>query len=298
MSFIKRIFLFLLLNFLVVLTITTILSLFNVSPYLNAHGLDVESLAIFCLIWGFSGAIISLFLSKTMAKWMMGVSTIQEDEASQKLKLIFEKVKQISEKSNLEYIPEVGIYKSLEVNAFATGPSKKRSLIALSTGLIDKMSDDEIDAIIGHEIAHIANGDMITMTLLQGVVNAFVMFLARILAYLISSSNKKSRSSYSGHYFFVYIFEILFMLLGAILISFFSKKREFRADEFSAKNLGKDKMIKALTTLKEVYHIKDFKKEKMAIQTLKISNNSKRGILRLFATHPSLDERIKRLKDL
>ncbi|NGX63895.1 MAG: Protease HtpX [Candidatus Anoxychlamydiales bacterium] len=298
MNFIKRIFLFVLINLLVVLTITTLLSVFNVSPYLNAHGLNINSLAIFCLLWGFTGAFISLFLSKSLAKWMMGVEIIEESSNSESLKFVFDSVKKIALEAGLDDMPEVGVYKSEEINAFATGPSKKRSLIALSSGLINRMSKDEIEAIIGHEISHITNGDMITMTLLQGVINAFVMFLARVLAFALSS-NKKNRSSYgSGHYFFVYIFQILFMILGSLVVAFFSRKREFRADENSANLLGKEKMIKALNTLKSVYDIKDLKKEKLAFQALKISNNSKRGLLNLFSTHPALDDRIQRLKDL
>ncbi|HEU64572.1 MAG: Protease HtpX [Candidatus Anoxychlamydiales bacterium] len=298
MNFIKRIFLFILINLLVVLTITTLLNVFKLEPYLSAHGLNINSLAIFCLLWGFIGAFISLLLSKKIAKWAMRVQIIDETHANGNLKFVFDSVKKISEDAGLEYMPEVGVYNSNEVNAFATGPSKKRSLIALSSGLINKMSKDEVEAIIGHEISHIRNGDMITMTLLQGVVNAFVMFLARILAFVISSSNRKSRSSYSSNYFFVYLFEIIFMILGSFVLAFYSRKREFRADENSAKLLGKEKMIKALQTLKSVYDIKDLKKEKLAIQSLKISNNSKRGLLNLFSTHPPLDDRIDRLKEL
>jgi len=298
MNFIKRIFLFILINLLVVLTITTLLNVFKLEPYLSMHGLNINSLAIFCLLWGFTGALISLLLSKKIAKWAMRVEIIDETQTNDNLKFVFDSVKKISEDAGLEYMPEVGIYKSNEVNAFATGPSKKRSLIAISSGLINKMSKEEVQAIIGHEISHITNGDMITMTLLQGVVNAFVMFLARILAYAISSSNRKNRSSFSSNYFFVYIFEIIFMILGSFVLAFYSRKREFRADENSARLLGKEKMIKALQTLKSVYSIKDVKKEKLAIQSLKISNNSKRGLLNLFSTHPPLDDRIDRLKDL
>lgn len=298
MNFIKRIFLFVLINLLVVLTITTLFNILNLKPYLTAHGLNLNSLAIFCLIWGFAGAFISLMLSRKIAKWAMRIEMIDETENSENLKFVFDSVKKISEDAGLEYMPEVGIYSSNEVNAFATGPSKKRSLIALSSGLINKMPKDEIEAIIGHEISHISNGDMITMTLLQGIVNAFVMFLARILAFAISSSNRRNRSSYTSNYFFVYIFEIIFMILGSFVLAFYSRKREYKADESSAKLLGKEKMIKALQTLKSVYDIKDVKKEKLAIQALKISNNSKRGLLNLFSTHPLLDDRIERLKNL
>ncbi|NGX29035.1 MAG: Protease HtpX [Candidatus Anoxychlamydiales bacterium] len=297
MNLIKRFFLFILINLLVVITISTLLSIFKVGPYLNAYGLDINKLAIFCLLWGFAGALISLFLSKSIAKWLMRVQIIDGRDVNSKF--ILDIVEKISIEAGLENPPEVGLYESNEVNAFATGPTKKRSLLALSTGLINRLPQDEIEAIIGHEISHITNGDMITMTLLQGVVNAFVMFLARILAFSIFSSNRKSRSSYSsGHYFFVYIFEIVFMILGSIVLASFSRKREFRADESSANLVGKDKMIKALSSLKALQPIKDKKKQVASINALKISNPSKRGLLNLFSTHPPIDDRIERLKNL
>jgi len=300
MNFIKRIFLFILINILVVLTIMGLLSIFHIGPYITSYGLDLNKLAIFCLIWGFVGAFISLSISRMMAKWLMGVEIIDENSQDSNSKFLLETVKKIALDAGLEHMPQVGIYKSNEVNAFATGPTKKRSLLALSTGLINRMSQDEIEGIIGHEISHITNGDMITMTLLQGVVNAFVMFLARVLAYAISSAGRSRNrsSSYTGHYFLVFIFEIIFMILGSVVVAFFSRKREFRADESSARLLGKEKMIKALSSLKTMHEIKDVKKEVAAFQSLKISNTSKRGLLNLFSTHPPLDDRIERLKEL
>jgi heat shock protein HtpX len=299
MNFIKRFFLFLLINITVVLTISCLLSIFNVGPYLTAYGLDINKLAIFCLIWGFVGAFISLALSRQMAKWMMGVELIDKNTNDVNSKFILDIVKKIALDAGLEHIPQVGIYKSNEVNAFATGPTKKKSLLALSTGLLNRMSQDEIEGVIGHEISHITNGDMITMTLLQGVVNAFVMFLARILAFGLSSLGKeKNRSSYSCNYFLVYIFEIMFMILGSMVIAFYSRKREYRADENSARVLGKEKMIKALVSLKSLYEIKDIKKEHPSFQAFKISNTSKRGLINLFSTHPHIDDRIEKLKSL
>lgn len=299
MNLFKRVFLLILINIAVVLTISFLLAIFNVGPYLNAYGLDISKLAVFCLIWGFAGAFISLGLSRIMAKWLMNVKIIDEN-SDQNSKFILNIVEKVSMQAGLEHTPEVGIYESNEVNAFATGPTKKRSLVALSTGLLDRMSKEEIEGIVGHEISHIINGDMITMTLLQGVVNAFVMFLARILAFLLSSANRdKEKSSHHGsNYFLVYIFEIIFMILGSMVLAFYSRKREYRADENSANLLGKEKMIKALASLKSVYTIKDEKKEHPSFQTLKISNNTRRGLINLFSTHPSLDDRIERLKNL
>lgn len=186
------------------------------------------------------------------------------------------------------------------MNAFATGPTKKRSLLALSSGLLNRMSNDEVDAIIGHELSHIKNGDMVTMTLLQGVVNAFVMFLARILAFAITSLGKeknRSNNSWGMNYFLTQIFQFVFMILGSMVIAFYSRKREYKADEGSAEIVGKDKMIKALSALRSYIEIRDNLKEQPAMQAFKISNNS-RGFLNLFATHPTLDDRIERLKNL
>src|SRR5579871_5702010 len=185
MAMLKRIFLFLALNFLVILMITFVLDLLNVRPFLSSHGLDMQSLLIFCLIWGMGGAFISLSLSRIMAKWMMGVQIVDPNTHDPELRHLLETVHKLARRSGLP-LPQVGIYRSNEVNAFATGPTKKRSLVAVSTGLLQRMKDNEIEGVLGHEISHIANGDMVTMTLLQGVVNAFVMFLARILAYAVS----------------------------------------------------------------------------------------------------------------
>jgi heat shock protein HtpX len=299
MNLIKRIFLFMLLNIAVVLTITCLLSIFNIRPYLNAYGLDVSQLAIFCLIWGFVGSFISLGLSRVIAKWMMNVQIIDESNCDQNSKFILDLVNKVSLEAGLEHTPQVGIYESNEVNAFATGPTKKRSLVAISTGLLNRMSKEEIEGIIGHEISHITNGDMITMTLLQGVVNSFVMFLARILAFFVSSLGKdKEKSSNTSNYFLVYIFEIIFMIIGSMILAFYSRKREYRADENSARLLGKEKMIKALQSLKALYEIRDETKAQPVFQTLKISNNTKGGLLNLFSTHPHLDDRIERLKNL
>ncbi len=298
MTFFKRIFLFIAINLLVIFTITLLLSIFNVQPYLNAYGLDMKSLAVFCLIWGFAGAFISLLLSKSLAKWMMGVKIIDENTSDAGSKHILETVKNLSINAGLFKTPEVGIYNSKEVNAFATGATKNNSLVAVSTGLIKQMNQDEIEAIIGHEISHIKNGDMITMTLLQGVVNAFVMFLARVLAFTLSSFGKeRNRSSYATQRMFVVLFEVIFMILGSMVVATYSRKREFKADSGGAKLAGKEKMINALTALKRVQNIRDIKTEKPAYQTLKISTPSKKNLLRLFSTHPPLDERIQRLKD-
>ncbi len=280
-------------NILVVFTISFILKILNIHPYLTRYGLDINSLLIFCLIWGMAGAFISLLLSKTIVKFIFKIKIINNDNNFSHITSI---VKKLSEAAGLNSIPEIGIYDSEEVNAFATGPTKNNSLIALSSGLLSRLNDDEVEAVIGHELSHITNGDMVTMTLMQGVVNAFVMFLARILAYAVSGLGKqKNRNiSYGSYYLLSILFEVIFMVLGSVLLASFSRKREYRADEGSAKIAGKEKMIKALQALKKHHNIKTSHQESMSVNTLKISSK-KNHIISLFATHPSLDDRIDRL---
>ncbi len=297
---IKRVVLFLVVNFLVVATISIILSLLNVKPYLQSYGIDYMSLLIFCLIWGFAGAFISLALSRSMAKWMLGVRIVESTTNDPSLKQLVNVVHDLARSAHLPDMPEVGIYDSPEVNAFATGPSRKRSLVAVSTGLLNKMSAKELEGVLGHEITHIANGDMVTMTLVQGIVNAFVMFLARVLAFIFSgigqSREKSSSSSYFAFNAFVFIFEIVFMILGSLVIAFYSRFREFRADKGGAYLAGRDKMISALEALQRHAQIRDARVEKPAFQSMKISHQERGGLRALFATHPPLSTRIDRLK--
>lgn len=300
MSIIKRITLFLAINFLVVITISTILSLFNVQPFLSQYGLNVQSLAIFCLVWGMGGAFISLFLSKRIAKWSMNIQMIDENTRDSNMQELLNTVYTLARKAGLKTMPEVGIYVSPEVNAFATGPSRNNSLVAVSSGLLMRMRSEEVAGVLGHEITHVANGDMVTMTLLQGVVNAFVMFLARAIAFVLSRTNSKSDDSSSvswgSYYLFTFVFEILFMILGSIVVASFSRYREYRADAGGARLAGKENMISALKSLERLVNIKDTKAEAPAFQNMKISSTS--GILHLFATHPPIAKRIERLQGL
>jgi heat shock protein HtpX len=295
----KRIFLFIALNFLVVLTISIVLSLLNIKPFLTSYGLDMKSLMIFCLIWGMGGAFISLGLSKVIAKWMMGIKLIDPETKDPVLRHLIVTIRKLAAQCSLP-MPEIGIYSSNEVNAFATGPTKKHSLVAVSTGLLQKMKDHEIEGVLGHEVSHIANGDMVTMTLLQGVVNAFVMFLARILAYAISGfgRNRQNNSggSLMGYMLFVYLFEVVFMILGSLIVAAYSRYREFRADAGGARLAGKEVMISALQSLRALQEKRDPQTEHPAIAALKISHPSKKGIFRFFATHPPIEERIERLQ--
>jgi heat shock protein HtpX len=300
MGFMKRIFLFLVVNILIVTTISIILNLLNVKPFLTAHGLDYNSLMIFCLIWGFGGAFISLGLSRMMAKWMLGVRLIDPTTSDSTQRTLVETVHKLARAAGLTVMPEVGIYNSPEINAFATGPTRNRSLVAVSSGLLSRMSQDELEGVIGHEITHVANGDMVTMTLIQGVVNAFVMFLARVLAYVLSGIGNRNKSSGNSYLMFnvlVIVFQIVFMILGSLVIAAYSRYREFKADKGGAKLAGREKMISALQALQKVQGIRDQKVEKPAFQSMKISHQERRGLIAFFATHPSLELRIKRLKE-
>lgn len=299
MKFAKRIFLFLAVNFLVIIAISAILRLFNIQPYLSQAGLDYRSLLIFCFLWGMCGALISLSLSRVMAKMMMGVRLVDPETRDPAERKLISTVYQLSRKAHLPDVPQVGIYDSPEVNAFATGPTKRRSLVAVSRGLLNRMNDQEVEGTLAHEIAHVANGDMVTMTLVQGVVNAFVMFLARVLAYAFAgmSRDRRQGSSYATYTIMVFVFEILFMILGSLVIAGYSRFREYRADRGGAELAGKEKMVAALKSLQRLMEKRDQKAENPAFQSFKISTPKKQGILSLFSTHPPIEERIKRLEE-
>lgn len=293
----KRIFLFLAVNFLVILTISVIMRALGLEPYLTPYGLNYTSLAVFCGIWGMGGALISLALSRKMAKWAMRIQTVDPRSSDPTMQNLLQTVSRLARQAGTP-MPEVGIYQSPELNAFATGPTKSRSLVAVSTGLLQQMDQREVEGVLGHEISHIANGDMVTMTLLQGVVNAFVLFLSRVIAFAIASAmrgdDRNGRGISYGMYFLVSIvFEIVFMILGSMVVAWFSRYREYRADAGGARLAGKDQMIGALKVLKQKYEVVD-PQQKPAFQNLKISGHA-RGWMKLFASHPPLDERIARL---
>lgn len=295
----KRVILFLLVNFLVMVTISVILNLLGVRPYLNQYGLDYTSLAIFCLIWGMAGSLISLALSRQMAKWTMGVQVIDPQSADPGEQKLLQTVYQLAQSAGLRDMPEVGIYDSPELNAFATGPTKSRSLVAVSTGLLRSMDRDEVEGVLGHEISHIANGDMVTMTLLQGIVNAFVMFLSRVIAYVVSSALRGDRDdrgiSYGVFFLVQIVLEIVFMILGSMVVAWFSRYREYRADAGGATLAGRQKMVSALEALRRAYDIVDPHKHP-SIQSMQISSHGG-GFMKLFSSHPPLEERIRRLQE-
>ena len=296
----KRISLFLLVNFLVVISVSVILNLFHVQPFLRSYGLDMRSLLIFCLAWGMGGAFVSLALSRMTAKWMLGVQLVDSSCSHPTYQKIYHLVERLSMQAGLTTTPQVGIFHSPTPNAFATGPTKNKSLVAVSTGLIEKMTLPELEAIIGHEITHITNGDMVTMTLLQGIINAFVMFLARVLAFALSSvskDSKESRSSFSygSYYLMVFLFEMVFMVLGSLIVCAYSRRREYRADLGGARLSSFNHMISALKSLdKAITYEKEPKAP--ALEAFMIKPMKKSVLSKLFSTHPSIEERCERLK--
>ncbi len=246
----KRILLFLALNIIVVTTISVILAVLHVQPYLTQYGLNIPSLAIFCLIWGFAGSFISLAMSRAVAKWSYGVQLIDPNNCSPKERWLVDLVRRLCSKAGIDTLPEIGIYQSEEANAFATGPSKSRALVAVSSGILNLMNADELEGVLGHEISHVANGDMVTMTLLQGVVNAFVMFASRLIAYAVTRGDSKSDRNDWAFYLVSMLLQVVFMFFGYLLIVFYNRKRECKADDGGAQLAGKNKMIGALEALR------------------------------------------------
>lgn len=284
----KRIGLFLLTNILVMITISIVLNVLGVGPYLRHNSIDYGTLAAFCLVWGMVGSLISLAMSRMMAKWSLGVQVIDPNQPGQYSGLVA-MVHDIAKRANLSVMPEVGIYDSPEVNAFATGPTKNRSLVAVSTGLLGRMNREEVEGVVGHEIAHIANGDMVTMTLLQGVINAFVMFFARAISFALSQQVKEENRP-MVRFFATIVLEIVLGLLGAILVAWFSRQREFRADAGSARYVGAGSMIAALRRLAPT--VQDVDTSAPSLATMKISGKG----MALFSTHPAIAERIAALE--
>lgn len=294
----KRIFLFVIVNILVMLTINITLMVLGIGPYLSANGIDYGALLAFCGVVGFAGALFSLATSRIMAKMLMGVRVIDPAQPGQHKDLLI-LVHRLAQKAGLPAMPEVGVYASPEVNAFATGPSKSRSLVAVSEGLLHQMDTAAVEGVLAHEVAHIANGDMVTMTLLQGIINTFVMFFARIAAWGISQAMAGNRDNNEQpspmvHYFAVIAFEILFSLLGAVVVAFYSRRREFRADFGGATLAGREKMVHALQSLKAT--LGQYDDQTQAVASLKISGKTG-GLMALLASHPDLDVRIAALRN-
>lgn len=291
----KRIGLFLLTNLMVMITISIVWSL--VSYFLGAQEVNgyIPMLAAFSLVWGMAGSFISLFMSKWMAKMFHGVKIVEANSSHPDLRALVEKVHEFARRANLPKMPEVGIYESPDVNAFATGPSKSNSLVAVSTGLLQRMNSREVEGVLAHEVAHIANGDMVTMTLIQGIVNSFVLFFSRIIAGIVASQvEEKSREMV--RFLVTIVADIAFTILGSIVVNYFSRYREFRADAGGAKFSSRENMISALQKLNSLYGLPVPEEENGALATMKISNRQKSGLAALFMTHPPLEERIAALE--
>jgi heat shock protein HtpX len=304
----KRVFLFFLTNVLVMLTLGVIFSILSsttsLGGWMNSQGMSLPGMMVICLFWGMGGAFISLLLSRWIAKKSTGARILDPSSSHSEEAWLLSTVYRLAADAGISTMPEVGIYPSDELNAFATGPSRNRAFVAVSEGLLATMNKDEIEGVLGHEMSHVANGDMVTMTLVQGVVNSFVMFLSWILSVLISQAlrGKNDRREGMGDYFMrMMIHNMVQMVLMfgayALVIAPFSRWREFRADAGGAERAGKGKMIAALKALMG-YRNKKAEGEANAVApalaSFKISGNWNS----LMSTHPPLEERIARLQEL
>lgn len=290
----KRVMLFILTNIAVIALVSVILSIFNIDPYLSQHGLDYKALLIFSAIFGFVGSFFSLFISKWIAKHAYGVQII-ERASDPKQQVLIQTIQNLARRLNLR-TPEIGIYDSPEPNAFATGWNRNSALVAVSTGLLNDMNEDELIGVLGHEMSHVANGDMVTMALIQGIVNTFVIFFARIAAYVVATFITRDEGegfSTLAYYGIAILFQIVFGIIASMIVMAFSRWREFRADRGSADLTGKDKMIAALERLKRYQEVPEDNRSP-ATSALMINRHSK--VLKLFASHPPLEDRIQALR--
>lgn len=288
----KRILLFVMTNLAVVLVLGVVASLLGVNRYLTANGLNLGALLGFALVMGFGGAIISLLMSKWLAKRSVGVQIIEQPR-NQDEAWIVDTVRKFADKAGIG-MPEVGIFEG-DPNAFATGAFRDSALVAVSTGLLRNMTREEVEAVIGHEVAHIANGDMVTMTLIQGVMNTFVVFLSRLIGYAVDSFLRKNDEESSGpgigYFVTTIVLDILLGFVAAIIVAWFSRQREFRADAGAAELMGrKQPMINALARLGGL-HSAELPK---TVAAMGIAG----GIGQLFSTHPPIEERINALQAL
>ena len=285
----KRIALFLATNIAVLLVLTVVINLLGVGQFLTKQGIDYRSLLVFSAVIGFGGSFISLLLSKTMAKWSTGAHLIDGSEGGTERWLV-QTVKRLAERAGIA-MPEVAVYEGA-ANAFATGAFRNSALVAVSSGLLQSMSRDEVEAVLGHEVSHVANGDMVTLTLIQGVVNTFVVFLSRIVGYFVDRAVfRTQRGIGPGFYITVIVCQIAFGVLASIIVAWFSRRREFRADAGSATLLGTPRpMVAALARLGGL--------EPGALpESMKASGISDRaGMMALFSTHPPIEERIAALQ--
>ncbi len=288
----KRIILFVLTNLAVVVVLGIVASLLGVNRFLTSNGLNLGMLLGFALIMGFGGAIISLLISKPVAKWSAGVQIIEQPSTPDEAWIV-NTVRKFADQAGIG-MPEVGIFEG-DPNAFATGAFKNSALVAVSTGLLRNMTREEVEAVIGHEVAHIANGDMVTMTLIQGVMNTFVVFISRVVGYAVDSFLRKGDSENSGpgigYFVTTIVMDIVLGFLAAIIVAWFSRQREFRADAGAAQLMGRRQpMINALARLGGL-HTAELPKSMAAMGIAG-------GIGQLFSTHPPIEERIAALQNM
>jgi heat shock protein HtpX len=288
-----RILLFLATNLAVILVASITLSLLGVGSYMTSQGLDYGNLLGFCLVFGMAGSIVSLLISKWMAKRSMGVQIIEQASNADEQWLL-STVKELAGRARIG-MPEVGIFASPQANAFATGWNRNNALVAVSTGLLNKMSREEVKAVLGHEIGHVANGDMITLALIQGVVNAFVMFFARIIGSFIDRAIFKNENGHGiGFYVSTFIAEMILGILASTIVFWFSRRREYRADIAGADLVSPAAMVSALQRLQAEYDQPSSMPDELV--AFGISGEMKHKLGRLFMRHPPLDERIKALE--
>ena len=285
----KRIVLFLGTNLAVLVVLSFFLNVFGVGQFLKQEGLDLGALLVFAAIVGFTGAFISLLMSKPMAKWSTGAQLIDGSEGTTQYWLV-DTVRTLAGRAGIG-MPEVAVYEG-PPNAFATGAFKNDSLVAVSTGLLESMSREEVEAVLGHEVAHIANGDMVTLSLIQGVMNTFVVFLSRVVGYLVDRAIfKTERGVGPGYYVTVIVCDIVFGILAAIIVAWFSRQREFRADAGAAQLLGSPRpMMAALARLGGL----EPGELPRSFEASGISGHG--GFMALFSTHPPIEERIAALQ--
>lgn len=288
----KRVGLFLAANLGIMIVIGIVVNVFGLNRFLNENGLDLASLFVFSLVIGFTGSIISLLMSKQMAKMAVGAMVIT-NPANQEEFWLVDTVAKLSQKAGIK-MPEVAIFEDMSPNAFATGAFKNDALVAVSRGLLRSMNQREVEAVLGHEIGHVANGDMVTLTLLQGVVNTFVVFFARIIGYVVDRVILKNRGERVGVGYIVasVLAEIVLGVLAMIIVMAFSRYREYRADEAGAYLSGRENMIAALQALARS------KDEPHLPEQIKAFGINGKGLMALFSTHPSLEDRIEKLKKL
>lgn len=288
----KRVVLLIATNIAIMLVLSIVVSVFGLDRYLTQQGLNLPALLLFSAVLGFGGSFISLLISKWMAKMSMGVQIIEQprNEAEQWL---VSTVRKQAEAAGIG-MPEVGVFDSPDPNAFATGANRNHALVAVSTGLLHNMRKDEVEAVLGHEVSHVANGDMVTLTLIQGVMNTFVFFLARVIGFIVDRVIlKNERGAGAGYMITVIVAQLVLGILAGMIVAWFSRKREFRADAGGARLAGAPSMIGALEALKRV-HTPSALPEKMA--AFGIRSGSPQGWQRLFMTHPPLEERIAALR--